>query len=112
MIVLESRVGIGVPSTTNVDIPTDTTSYVEQTTQQMSEWFGGADIETHNGAFVAKDGRLVKEPIFWVISYCTTQQLEDRLLQVVFLAKMICRDLKQESVAIIINNTMVLITAD
>lgn len=112
MIVLQSKVGIGVPTTTDVNIPEDTTSYVEQTTRQFCEWFGGATVEEHDGGYITKDGQLIMEPIFWVISYCTTPQLEAYLLQVVALAKTICRELRQESVAVIINNTMMLVTVE
>lgn len=112
VIVLQSKVGIGVPTTTDVNLPADTTSYVEQVTRQFCEWFGGTTIDEKNGGYVTRDGQLVAEPIFWVISYCTTRQLETYLLQVMALAKTICRELKQESVAVIVNSTMILVTEE
>lgn len=111
MIRLMSNVGIGVPSTTYVNVPTDTSAYVEQTTRQFSEWFGGATVDPKDGAYIAKDGQLIMEPIFWVISFCTTQQLEEYLPQAVVLAQTICRELHQESVAMIINYEMFLVSA-
>lgn len=111
MIVLTSRVGIGVPSTTDISVPTDTSSYVEETTRKLCRWFGGAIIDKRDGGYIANNGDLITEPIFWVISYCTTQQLEDYLVQVVIWAKTICKELRQENVAIIINNSMVLVSA-
>ncbi len=108
---LSSKVGIGIPTTTDVDNPADTASYVEETGKQFCKWFGGATVEKTHGGYVTTEGKLVLEPIFWVISYCTTLQLESFLKQVLELAEAICRELRQESVAVIINNRMVLVTA-
>ena len=83
---LSSKVGIGIPTTTDVDNPADTASYVEETGKQSCKWFGGATVEKTHGGYVTTEGKLVLEPIFWVISYCTTLQLESFLKQVLELA--------------------------
>ena len=111
MIHLESKVEIGVPGTVDVNIPADTSDYVDQVFRQFCEWFGGVNIDERTGGYVTKDGRLVKEPIVWVLSYCTTEQLEEYLPQVLLLAQRICEDLRQESVAVIVNCEMLLVSA-
>lgn len=111
MIRLQSNVGIGVPSTTDVSVPTDTTAYKDEVARQFCEWFGGVTIDKRDGGYIAKDGRLITEPIFWVISYCTTQQLEEFLPRAVALAQTLCKELRQESIAMIINYEMILIPA-
>lgn len=108
---LQSKIELYVPSTTDVDIPTDTQPQVNRVAIAFTEWFGGATVSKGDGYYGCQDSHIVIEPVYIVWSYCTTQQLETYVIDVEALAKEICQILHQESIALVINNRMYFITA-
>ena len=107
---LQSIIKLAVPGTNNVNQLTDTKDYVVKVMKFFCERFGGATVSKTEGGYIASDGQLVVEPVSWVWSYCTTQQLEMHSAEVVSLAETLCRELHQESVAVIINESMFFVT--
>ena len=107
---LSSRIEIGVPGTDHVNHVTDTNEYVTKAFKLFCKWFGGANVRIETGGYTTSTGQCVVEPINWVWSCCTTQQLEMFSVQVISMARTICIDLHQECVAVIINTTMFFVT--
>lgn len=103
---LESKVEIYVPGTVQVSHITDTSSYVERTARYLSELFGGSTVSEEKGYYVTDNGNLVAEPVYIVWAFCSTEQLEEHVLKVIKWAEMICQELQQESVAVVINGHM------
>lgn len=108
---LESKIGLAVPGTENVNQLVDTKEHVSKVMTYFCTWFGGATVNKTEGGYIASNGQLVVEPVSWVISYCTTKQLEMHSVQVVSLAESLCRELRQESIAVIINESMFFVMA-
>lgn len=108
---LESKVEVFVPGTTGVSEITDTSSYVEQTARYLSEWFGGSTVTENKGYYVADNGELIIEPIFIVWAFCSTKQLEKFAPKVIAWAEKMCKELRQESVGVVINHQMLFVRA-
>lgn len=108
---LQSKVEIYVPGTVAVDHLADTSSYVNETARYLSELFGGATVSEDTGYYVTDLGQLIKEPVFIVWAFCSTEQLEKYSPKVIEWAETICRDLGQESVAVVINGQMLFVRA-
>lgn len=113
MIELESKVELYVPGTTDINHTIDTSAYVQRVVTLFCQWFGGASVSKVNGYYiVASTGELVPECTHIVWSFCQTKDLVLHSPSVISLAQDICRELKQESVAVVINGTMSLVPAD
>ena len=108
-IILQSKVELYVPGTMGVNVAADTSDYVNKTAQNFCEWFGGATAEESNGYWNASNGETVFERVTRVWAYCTTNQLEDHIIQVYEWAQTICRELRQEAVSVVVNGQMHLI---
>lgn len=100
---LDNKVSIYIPSTIDVDTPIDNTSYVNEVMRQMSQFFGGATALASQGAWLGNDGELVVEDITIVYSYCTKEQLEKNLSEVVNLCKKLKEEMNQEAISLEIN---------
>ena len=113
MIELESKVELYVPGTTDINHTIDTSAYVQRVATLFCQWFGGASVSKVNGYYIAAStGELVPECTHIVWSFCQTKDLVLHSPSVISLAQDICRELKQESVAVVINGTMSLVSAD
>lgn len=111
MVSLKSHIALAVPSTDNINQPADTGEYLARVKRDFCNWFGATTVSKSEGAYVAASGQVVNEIVMWVWSFCSTKQLEAHTSQVISLAEQICQDLHQESVAVIINNILFLVTA-
>ena len=112
MIELESKVELYVPGTTDINHTIDTSAYVQRVATLFCQWFGGASVSKVNGYYISSTGELVLEYPHIVSSFCQTKDLVLHSPSVISLAQDICRELKQESVAVVINGTMSLVPAD
>ena len=75
VITLSSIVKIYVPSTTDIDKPTDNKPKVIETIKFLSGLFGGATSTDAVGAWVS-DGHVITEKVVIVYAFCTTEQLK------------------------------------
>lgn len=107
---LRSKVEVYVPGTIGIDTVTNTSEYADQTAKYLCEWFGGATRTVVEGYYITENGNSVVEPITIVWSYCETEQLTRYAVRVVNWASTMCRELKQESVAVVFNGQMLFVT--
>lgn len=109
---LDSSIIIIVPTTTNISVPADTHYYVYKARDDFTLWFGGATCHGPYGGSCIIQKEVVLEDVYEVKSFCSTKSLEEHIGDVVALAKYICVELKQDSVAIIVNGKMYFITPE
>lgn len=106
LVPLKSKITVYVPSTVNVNEATDNSAQVERVARFLSEAFGGATASPVAGYWVAADKSLVTEHTTMVFAYCSTEQAERYIDDVVRL----CYDLKvemgQEAIALEYNGGM------
>lgn len=95
---LNCKVSIYVPSTVDVNTTTDNTEVTKEVLKRMSLLFGGATVETKQGAWICENGELVTESINVVYSFCTSEQYDKYFYDMVQLAKDICIEMNQEAV--------------
>lgn len=68
---LNAKVAIYVPSTTDVNVPTDNKKFVNKVMTKFSEWFGGCTSTPAVGGWVSNSGALVVENVTIVYAFCT-----------------------------------------
>ena len=106
LIPLKSKVTVYVPSTINVNEETDSTPYVELVARFLSEAFGGATAAPCAGYWVAADKSLVAERTTMVFAYCSTEQAEKYMDDVVRLCYRLKVEMSQEAIALEYNGGM------
>ena len=70
---LNAKVAIYVPSTTEVNVPTDNKEFVNKVMTKFSEWFGGCTSTPAVGGWVSNSGALVVENVTIVYAFCTPE---------------------------------------
>ena len=95
---LNCKVSIYVPSTVDINTVTDNTEVTKEVMKRMSLLFGGATVETKQGAWICENGELVTESINVVYSFCTSEQYDKYFHDMIKLAKDICIAMNQEAV--------------
>ena len=105
-ICLSCSIKVYIPTTINVDQPIDTTEYVNRAALLLAELFGGANSESIMGYYKTNEGKLVVERNIRVCASCDSESLDKNLDKVIELCQAIKSELKQESVAIEVNNEM------
>lgn len=106
---LACSVKVYVPSTTDVDVVTDTQEWVDHFLKLLSEEFGGATSTPALGAWISDTGALVKEDVTIVFAYCTQDDLQKNIGAVIEGAELMKSDLHQEAIAVEINNKLYLL---
>lgn len=100
---LDCRVAIYVPSTVNVNEPTDNKAQVLNTIKRLSELFGGATASEAVGGWVSQAGETVLERVTIVYAFCTSDQLHKHFNDVYGIAVGIRDEMKQEAVTLEVN---------
>lgn len=106
---LSSNVKIYVPSTIDVDQETDNQAMVEHVETVLAGYFGGATAMQALGSWLAQNGKLVFEKVTVVQSYCTEEQLNSHIEDVVNLALYVKKEMSQEAVSLEVNNKLYLV---
>ena len=106
---LSCSVKIYVPSTVEVDKPSDTTHYINKTLAFLSNEFGGATATEALGAWTSNEGKLIKEKIILVFAFATGEQLSQSIERVYDFCLSLKHDLTQSSIALEVNNELYLI---
>lgn len=104
-----NSIGIFIPTTVEVDQTVDTAHYRKKAMDFMAERFGGATCKEANGVWHSEQVGLVGEVIYIVHSYITRSDLNRYLDEVVDFMKSLKQELKQEAMALEVNNKMTLI---
>lgn len=104
-----NSIGIFIPSTVDVDQSLDTTQYMDQAMNFMAERFGGATCKVANGVWNSDEVGLVGEMVYIIQSYITQSDMNRHLDEVVDYIKTLKRELRQEAMALEVNNKLTLI---
>lgn len=104
-----NHIGIFIPTTFDVDQYFDTTPYIDRTLAFLGERFGGATSEEAKGIWNSEDIGLVGEKLFKVHTYATSKDLKKFLDEVVEYVREIKTELRQEAMAMEINQKLTLI---
>lgn len=97
---LNAKVAIFVPSTTDVNAPTDNKKFVNKVMTKFSEWFGGCTSTPAVGGWVSNSGALVVENVTIVYAFCTSKSFGEHFEEVYTLATEIRDEMKQEAVTL------------
>lgn len=106
---LNCKIAIYVPSTVDVDKPTDNSDMTRHVMLNMSEMFGGATSTPAMGGWKAATGELIVEDVTIVYSYCTPEQAGEHFERIIALCKQIKRAMRQEAVTLEYNNQIAFI---
>lgn len=104
-----NHIGIFIPTTFEVNKYFDTTPFIDRTLSFLGSRFGGATSEEAKGIWNSEDIGLVGEKLFKVHAYATSDDLKKYLDEVVDYVREIKTELKQEAMAIEINQKLTLI---
>ncbi len=104
-----NNIGIFIPTTINVNISADTTPYIDMTLNFLGERFGGATSEEAKGIWSSEEVGLVGEKMFKVHAYATSKDLKKFMDEIIEFVKTIKKELKQEAMAMEINQKLTLI---
>lgn len=97
---LNAKVAIYVPSTTDVNVPTDNKEFVNKVMTKFSEWFGGCTSTPAVEGWVSNSGALVVENVTIVYAFCTPESFGEHFEEVYTLATEIRDEMKQEAVTL------------
>lgn len=97
---LNAKVAIYVPSTTDVNVPTDNKKFVNKVMTKFSEWFGGCTSTPAVGGWVSNSGALVVENVTIVHAFCTPESFGKHFEEVYTLATEIRDEMRQEAVTL------------
>jgi len=103
------QLGIFIPTTINISQATDTSIYVQQALNFLAERFGGATARTSQGVWNSMQTGLVGEQVHFVFSYTTQSDLSRHIDEVIDFARILKKELKQEAIAIEIDDKLTLI---
>lgn len=103
---LNSKISIYIPSTNNVDNYYDNYQIVDNTLSFLSRLFGGATNNAVEGSYLTSKGKLIKEKINIIYSYCTFNQLEHNQKKILEFCENLKNELSQESIVLEINQEM------
>jgi DNA-binding MarR family transcriptional regulator len=106
---LNHAVAIFVPSTVDVDRPVDNREQVRSTLSFLGNVFGGATSSNAEGVWRAEESGLVAEQETIVRTFVSKQALERHLNRVIDFATELKREMKQEAVAVSVDNQLLLV---
>lgn len=109
MLGFTNQIGIYIPTTIDVDQQVNTTVYIEKSLEFMGKLFGGATHEKVRGVWNSEEVGIVAEDIHLIRSFCSPALLNQQLNAVVDFMEAMKQELKQEAMALEINNKMMLI---
>jgi CRP-like cAMP-binding protein len=106
---LTQTVAIFIPSTLDVDTAVDNDVQVQATLSFLGALFGGATSSDASGVWKSEASDLVVEKVSIVRSFVSEKALKQHLDDVIAFAGQIKEEMKQEAVAIDVNNELVLV---
>lgn len=106
---LNHAVALFVPSTMDVDDTVDNTEQVQSALAFLGGVFGGATSSDAEGVWRSEDSGLVTEQVTVVRTFVSKRALDEHLDDVISFASTLKRDMKQEAVAISVDNQLILV---
>lgn len=108
---LPSCFKIYVPSTVAVDVPDRNLAsrMVARVQRDLADMFGGSTATPAQGAWVDASGKLVVEDVVIVYAYCTPEQRDARIQDIVGLCHTIKEEMSQEMVSLEVDGNLYLI---
>ncbi len=104
-----NQISVFIPTTLDVDKQVDTRPFVEKTLNFLAERFGGATSKEAQGVWNSDEVGLVGETVYIVQSFATQNDINEHLDSVVDYIKKLKVELRQEAMALEINNKLSLI---
>ena len=99
-----------IPSTVDVNIKIDPSQFVKKTLAFCGEKFGGATSTTKaSGVWNSDAEGLVNEDVYIVMSYTTDDTLKEHLDEVFEFVRNMKEDLRQEKMAMEINQKLIIV---
>jgi RNA binding exosome subunit len=98
-----------IPTTMDVDRQIDTSLYVQRALELLGDLFGGATSDDAKGVWKSDTEGLVGETVYIVTSYVTQTDLDRHLARIVDFVEGLKRELKQEAMALEVNEKLMLI---
>lgn len=87
----------------NVDQTVNNDVYKLRTLRQLSEMFGGATTTPAVGGWVSASGALVVEHVDIVYSFCTSEQLTEKIDDIIKICQDLKKDMGQEAITLEVN---------
>ncbi len=106
---LNHAVALFVPSTMDVNQYTDNSTQVQAALSFLGNLFGGATSSNAEGAWRSEESGLVTEQVTIVRTFVSKKALDSHLDDVLSFASDLKRDMKQEAVAISVDNQLILV---
>lgn len=106
MIKLSCKVTVYVPSTVDINKTIDNTAYVDACATLMSNCFGGATSTNTLGYWSSPTAGLVKERSTMVFAYCTSDDLDTHIEDIVNFCESMKTELSQDAIALEVNGEM------
>ncbi len=104
-----SQIGLFIPTTVDVDKEIDTAEYVNRALNFLAERFGGATSKEASGVWNSSEIGLVGEKVFIVHTYVTPSDLNKYLDEIIEFIKVLKVELRQEAMALEVNQQLTLI---
>jgi CRP-like cAMP-binding protein len=106
---LNHSIGIFIPSTIDVDQAIDNTEQVQSALSFLGNVFGGATRSEVEGCWRSEESGLVVEQVTIVRTFITKRALERHLDEVIVFATQLKQEMKQEAVALDVDNQLILV---
>ncbi|HVG00789.1 MAG TPA: Crp/Fnr family transcriptional regulator [Chloroflexia bacterium] len=104
-----NQVRMYIPTTMDVDRQIDTRLYVQRALELLGDLFGGATSDDAKGVWKSDTDGLVGETVYIVTSYVTQTDLDRHLARIVDFVEGLKHELKQEAMALEVNEKLMLI---
>ncbi|HYP21928.1 MAG TPA: hypothetical protein VEY08_17800, partial [Chloroflexia bacterium] len=104
-----NQVRMYIPTTMDVDRQIDTSLYVQRALDLLGDLFGGATSDDAKGVWKSDTEGLVGETVYIVTSYVTQTDLDRHLARIVDFVEGLKHELKQEAMALEVNEKLMLI---
>ena len=106
---LNHSVALFVPSTMDVDQSVDNRAQVQETLSFFGNLFGGATSSNAEGAWRSEDSGIVTEQVTIVKTFVSRKALDTYLDEVFSFASQLKVNMKQEAVAVSVDNRLILV---
>jgi hypothetical protein len=104
-----NQISVYIPTTIDVNQTIDTTAYVQKTLAFLGKRFGGATSSQAHGVWNSEETGLVSETVHIVRSYTTQADLDKYLADIMEYMETLKKDLKQEAMAVEVNQKLILV---
>ncbi|TAD94753.1 MAG: cyclic nucleotide-binding domain-containing protein [Bacteroidetes bacterium] len=104
-----NQISVFIPTTLDVDKQIDTSFYVQKSLNFLAERFGGATSREANGVWNSNEVGLVGEKVHIVSTYTTNADMNKYLSEVIDYMKELKIELRQEAMALEVNQKLTLI---